>query len=657
MATSLDVWEEVAPISSRFLLDEHRDVLENRSMISPDIIESRGYYSLTKSQILSLVQQEIISPASMRAEGWMGIPLWRPDGNKHGEIIRLFDGDPDVFKYVWPTGLRLCLDVHPDNLQYLLDPDVDVVITEGVKKSDAILSAARREGKKLVVLAANGCEGWKTKVAGGSSVASPDFLDIAWEDRRVYVNSDSDYSTNNRVSSGWNGCASYISSKTGEHRTFLVVTPPRGVEKQGADDWLAGGKTLDDLLEHAQTPERAVLDQSGDLPPLLLKSGMRLIRDAGDKIPHLISPIIPEQSITLVAGHSGTYKTWHMASLALDAAFGLPWLGHPELTMEHGPFNSLYVNKEMSGIILGQRLRTLARNERYTTIPDFEGVIDNRMVFCHDAELDLAQQDQRDRLEDAIVAAGALVVVLDSFSMSWHGDENSAAEVGSLYAALRGIIERTGCSFVLLHHLLKPPNGKPSKTPMVSQFAIRGSGQLYQQADACLLLGLYSTQSSLQDNDERLVTIHHVKARTSIELPPWVVKFETNDGLFTSMSYLCRLAEAKAQAYAESSGDPSKLAAWVLEECYGMPAMAAGAGSPGFRSKQLFLMLQQSWNVEDKQAPSEATLRRQVEALVQDGRIIRLETSKRYGDLYKLAEDPEERDEDESGELAPDDIT
>lgn len=649
MPTIASIWEDVAPLSTRFLSDAHRDVLEIQSRIDSDIIEERGYYTLDKRQITDLVHREVVVHSALRADAWMGIPIWRPDGAKHGEIIRLFGGDAK-FKYLWPTGLRLCLDVHPTKIADLLDPSIPIMITEGIKKADALLSSARREGFPLVVLAANGCDGWRTKVEnGGGSIATPDFLDIAWEDRRVYVNSDSDYRTNNRVSSGWNGCATYLSSKTGEHRTFLVVTPPSGTEKQGADDFLASGKGLGDLLEFAQSPERALLDQSGGYAPLKLRSGRQLIRDAGEKIPHMISPLIPERSITLVAGHSGTYKTWHLAALALDGAFGLSWLGHPQLVTEYGPFTTLYVNKEMAGTILGDRLKTLARNERYTAFPDFEDILENRLAFTEDSELDLNNEEQRDRLEDAITISGARMVILDSLSMSWHGDENSASEVGALYANLRGIIERTGCCFLLIHHLLKPPGGRPQKNPVVSQFAIRGSGQLYQQADACIMMDLYT--SNMQDENEKLVTMHHVKARTSVEMPAWVSKFSSNDGLFQSVTYLCRLSEAKAKAYAESNDDPNKLQDWIIQSCLEMPAMLPGPGNPGFRTKQLMLMLQQSWTVPDKPAPSEATMHRHIVSLVASKKLILKEESRRLGNLYQLADMEEPAD---TVEMQPD---
>jgi hypothetical protein len=647
MSSHLDVWEEIAPSASRSLDPEHREVLEISSQISPEIIDRRGYHSLSKLQVTHLVSRGIVGPSVLKAESWMAIPIWRPDEQNHGQIIRMFGGD-SPYKYVWPTGLRLCLDVHPDSLDLLYDTDAPVFITEGIKKADAVLSASIAEDFPLLVIAVNGCDGWRNKIGESeegeenpqprSSIASPDFLDIAWGGRRVFINSDSDYRTNNRVSSGWNGCATYLSSKTGEHRTLLVVTPPAGMEKQGADDWLAGGGTLRDLLGFAQTPERAISDQSGQRRPFRLKTGLELIEEAGDKIPHLIYPLIPDRSITLIAGHSGTYKTWNALGLGLDSAFGFPWLSHPSLVFESDPFTTLYINKEMSGMILGQRLKTLTLDEKYKSIPGYKETVASHLIFPIEPEFDLNKPDDRDRLEDAVMATGAKLVILDSLSMSWHGDENSASEVGEFYSVLRGIIERTGCSFALLHHLLKPPGGRVKKGEPVSQFSVRGSGQLYQQADACVMMFLYSSGTAMEDNDEKLVTMHHVKARTSLELPSWVARFSTNDGLFTSVQYLCKLSEARATAYAESGGDAKKIEEWILEECFAMPAMAPGPGTPGFRTKQLTLMLQQAWTVPGKPAPSESTIHRHIGKLVEDGKLVMTEQNKRIGGLYKVAE-------------------
>lgn len=629
------VWEDVCPPLLRRLADEHRRVLEEESGILPEIIESRGYHSLTQAQIVELTNLGVLSEYAMKASGWMAIPIYRPDGVKHGEVIRLF-GYSGSFKYLWPSKSRLTMDVHPDLHDLLKDPSVDIIITEGIKKADAILSAARREGYPCVTIALNGCYGWRMAV-GDTSMALTDFSDIVWSGRKVYIVSDSDYRTNDEVSRGWNECAQYISGKTGEHRTFLVVPPQEGREKIGADDYLAAGFTLDQLLGHAQSPKYALRSLAGQARgPLRIKSGLQLMDEAGEKIPHLIEPLLPEQSIFLLAGHTGTFKTWTAANLAMDGAYGHGWLDHPGLTMSE-PFATLYVNKEMSGIILGSRLKLLARDNRYKKMPDWRSVIEKRVIFADEAALDLNLPEQRARLEDAIVATGAKLVVLDSLSMCWHGDENSSTEVGAFYSALRDITERTHVAWLLIHHLLKPQAGRQKENPI---FSVRGSGQLMQQADAAVLLSHYSGENTTAEpSEEKLLVATHVKARTDVEMKAWIIRFSTNDGIYASIRYLCTLADAKAHAFAKSSGDPDRLKEWLLAEFIGMPAMLST--SSGMRYKTLVTLLQQNWTVAGKEPPSDSTIRRQLQVMVDAGEVVVLERNKRHGDLYRMADSPE----------------
>ena len=254
-------WEDAAPVAARTLLPEHERTLTDESHISPDIVRERGYYSLNSKMVRSLIQLEIINAIALSGDSWMGIPVVRPDGLVHAELLRVFGPDAKV-KYVWPTGVRNAVDVNPACLRDLQDPTIPIILTEGIKKADAILTAARAEGFACAVLAVNGCWGWKSSTEGGS-IASRDFQDIPLSDRRIYVVSDSDFRTNDQVRAGWSSCAQYLSSKTGEHRTFLVVVPPNGLDKQGADDYLARGLTLFSLLAYASTPAHALLDFIG----------------------------------------------------------------------------------------------------------------------------------------------------------------------------------------------------------------------------------------------------------------------------------------------------------------------------------------------------------------------------------------------------------
>jgi hypothetical protein len=60
---------------------------------------------------------------------------------------------------------------------------------------------------------------------------------------------------------------------------------------------------------------------------------------------------------------------------------------------------------------------------------------------------------------------------------------------------------------------------------------------------------------------------------------------------------------------------------------------------PGMRFKQLYALLRVGWKAEG-QAPSEQTIRRQIKQMCDDGEVICLERNVKYGDLYRLPNDP-----------------
>jgi hypothetical protein len=148
MAVIGDAWETAAPQASRSLSTEHRDYLRNESGLTDEIIDTRGYYTLTKDNVQTLVSLEVVHPYVQQAEAWLGIPIFRPDSTKHGEIVRVFGGAAKS-KYVWPTGSRAAFDVHPAGWDYILDRDVPILVTEGVKKADALLAAAQAQASHV----------------------------------------------------------------------------------------------------------------------------------------------------------------------------------------------------------------------------------------------------------------------------------------------------------------------------------------------------------------------------------------------------------------------------------------------------------------------------------------------------------------------------
>lgn len=636
-----DIWETAAPLARRRLKDEHRAYLTEGSGISEDVIDARGYYSPGRDSILKLIETGYLNKSVSKATDFLGIPVFRPDGKKHCEIFRLWgEKVPADMKYAWPSKTRNALDVHPGMQSLVLEPEFPLILTEGVKKADAILSAAIREGFDCLVVAANGCWGWRAKVNGGSVVV-PDFQDIVLTGRRIWVVSDSDFRSNSGVRKGWSEATTYLGGKIGadseknlQHRSLLVIVPQPGIEKNGADDFLVAGGTLSSLLALGASPQY-VLEDAGmeDRRPLLGTNGFDLISTALDEVPHLLAPVLPENGIVVVAGHSATFKTWHGLSLALDGAFGLPWLDHPELSIRATGFSTLYVNKEMGQAMLGSRLKKLASNPRYRNIPGGDDTLRQRLstLLESEADFDLASESHRSRLEEYILLHEVDLVVLDSLSMCWSGDENSNSEVGVFYSQLRGVISRVHCTFVILHHTLKPGGSSKSNHIM---FNVRGAGQIVQQADTAIVFTPLETEQQAPGVSE--VVVSYAKTRTTKEPPSFVSAFKDHDGVYFDTSYVGLYREITAQSYVGSRRDPRKLTEWVGAMMLEMPALQHTAS--GIRAGQLISLLRTSWPAGTGEAPSESAIKRSITQMLEDSSLEVIDTNKRLGDLYKLPE-------------------
>lgn len=625
---SKDPWEQASPLAKRELRDEHAAILIDESGISEDVVTGRGYYSPTRLAIKKLVDLKVYPDNISRAKSWIAIPVIRPDGDKHCEILRLV-GATGRMKYVWPTGYRNALDVHPDNQEKILSHS-PLLYVEGIRKADAVYTAALRENIDVAVVAVNGCWGWHAKTEFGA-IPVPDLQDIPMAKRWVGVVPDSDYRTNDNVRGGWSGLATYLSGKTGEAKAFLVIPPPNGFDKQGADDFLVNGGTLHDLIGLATTPRQALLDAPmEERRPMVLVSGLELIRRAADKVPHRIEPILPERSIVVMAGHSGTLKTWHALSLILDTAFGKMWLEHPEFKSDGQQIRCMYINREMGGALFESRLKIMARNPRYTDVADWENVLASN-VWSPDqmGDFDLAKQETRDSLEDALQDNKISFVILDSLSMCWpSGDESSNSEVGQLYAQLRSITERTGVIWLIIHHTLKPTNTRKKDHLM---FSVRGAGQIVQQADTAMLL----TPNESPDPAKREVIVRFLKTRTDSEPPAFISGLLDNDGKFISLSFISMANEAKANAVVSSGGylAKEKLKEWILTELPGMPAMSPGG--PGIRTKQLVQLLRMAWPLASQQPPSEQAIQKAVLEMGVEGTLDLVEENKSSGNRYR----------------------
>lgn len=633
-----DKYKQATPYKTRTLQKAHKQTLVTGSSILPGVVRERAYYSLKESNVRVLVSQGVVPAYVLRAESWMGIPIYRPDGRHHGDIIRLFKGPASAPKYVWPAGQRNAMDIHPLAWDLIDKPDVPLVFVEGVKKEDSVLSQAIAEGIEIIPIGLNGAWGWKISTDGGSLV-SPDLLDLPLHKRQCYIIGDSDYRSNDLVRQGFDGLSTYLSSKKDSQdenraKVLLVAVPPSGVGKQGADDYFVSGGSLASLLSLGVTPRYFAIasKEQEEQKPVAYESGLTMFNTALEKVPHMVEPILPEGSILLLAGHSGSYKTWHAIKLMLDGAFGFSWTDHPGLGQPGKAFKSIYVNKEMSGAMMKTRLRQLAKDPKYAGVPDWHNILDKNIFCVQEPEMNLAEPIHRARLEAFISEVGAQLIILDSFSMCWTGDENKANEVADFYMHLRGITERTGVCWGLVHHLVKPQGRKDSP----DKHTVRGSGQIVQQADSILLFTLYEEDEAKKPSNTAVkeIIVTHTKTRTSMEMDSWMTTFDVGDGLFYSLRYIGLLKDRRASEYTRSHGSSIKFEKWAKTALARMPAMLP-TGS-GLRTKQLSVLLTAAWpELDGEKAPSDSTIQRQIKIMADTGDLEMLDVNKKLGNLYR----------------------
>lgn len=215
------------------LLPHHRHELEVGSGISPEVIERRGYRSVTAQEARNL------GFADYQARAGLLIPQWSLAGVQVGYLLKpdqpRTDKDGKVVKYEQREKTPPRFDIHPDALPALRNIDDILSFTEGNKKGDAGLSC----GLPFVCLAGV----WQF-VRGRLVV--PDLDEIPLEGRRVRIIFDSDVTRKPSVTEALLRFAAALDRRGAKVEIIYLPEGPDG-QKVGVDDWLVAGHTVDEL--------------------------------------------------------------------------------------------------------------------------------------------------------------------------------------------------------------------------------------------------------------------------------------------------------------------------------------------------------------------------------------------------------------------------
>lgn len=226
----------------------HRHELEELSRISPGIIAERGYFTATTSEQIEslglfsreqcqLVPSLVIPIHSPSTDGPVGYQL-KPDAPRLNE-----KGKP--VKYETPAGWSMRFDVSPNPAirALLLDPKVDLFITEGIKKGDCAATLG------LCTISLLGVWNWRGKNDLGGLVALGDWEDVAIKGRRIYIVFDNDVMFKPEVQEAMRRLSGFLLSR-GAAQVLCIVPALIGREgKLGLDDFFYHGGTRHQLMQ------------------------------------------------------------------------------------------------------------------------------------------------------------------------------------------------------------------------------------------------------------------------------------------------------------------------------------------------------------------------------------------------------------------------
>lgn len=230
------------------LSDHHLSELKS-SCVSQEIIESRGYRTVTEEERGELVEMGVPVWATRSETAFPGllIPMYRATGEQISYQFKPAapqkapgrDGKP--MKYVSLRGTPNVLDVHPSSNESVRGSEAPLWVTEGVKKADALAS------RGIAAIALTGVWNWR-----GKTGALGDWEDVPLKDRTVVICFDADARENRMVMLAMRRFGAWLTSKKVQTVQYLIVPAEvNGVKVKGVDDYFAAGGDLAGLRDAA----------------------------------------------------------------------------------------------------------------------------------------------------------------------------------------------------------------------------------------------------------------------------------------------------------------------------------------------------------------------------------------------------------------------
>jgi hypothetical protein len=185
-----------------------------------------------------------------------------------------------------------------------------------------------------------------------------------------------------------------------------------------------------------------------------------------ERPPMLIQDIIPEASLSFVAGANYCGKTFFAMELARAVAFGEPFMGRWPVERQG---NVLFIEQDSPKYDTGRAFYALIRHQYDSLLAGTDGSHPlQALQFAWMPDLDLTQGDDVKAIihtakhlhtpmgftptQEEIAFNGCALIILDTFRSLSTADENSSTEIQAIISRLKIVRDQTGAAICVLHH-------------------------------------------------------------------------------------------------------------------------------------------------------------------------------------------------------------
>lgn len=239
----------------------------------------------------------------------------------------------------------------------------------------------------------------------------------------------------------------------------------------------------------------------------------------------LVEGVIPRATVGLIAAYGSSLKSWAALDLLDAIACGRPWLQR----FKCGKGRAYLVDFESGSFEVRRRLQAIAQGRGQLDPVQNLGFVSFPPDFLTSPAF-ITEITRRAERHD--------VIVIDTLAAGSPGADENDSRFAAPLNLLKGIAEKTGCSFLILHHTRKQRDGEDERE------GTRGTSAIFNALDFELKLFRFKEDGSF--------TCKQTKARQGKKVDPFLVKIlEPAEGRVTVYAEMLTGAQEQVEVEAE----------------------------------------------------------------------------------------------------------